>query len=178
MHRTAHSSRCGTRVRDWIRRALSSSSTHSTRPSPLAWAWDYRSAVRSSKRTGDGSGLRRTYPRGPRFSSPSLGRPRRDSVPAKHWTASLLFHSSQQKDNDGAIERRSTVDRVSEAISRLGLGRKPREIDRPQSAVRWERLALATLLRVPDPGKTRKTTMTDCPLGEQICGAELVDLAR
>jgi len=86
---------------------------HSTRPSPVAWAWDYRSAVRSSKCREDGSGLRRTYHRGPRFSSPSLGRPRRDSVPVNHWTVSLLFHSSQQKDNDGAIERRSTVDRVS-----------------------------------------------------------------
>jgi len=117
MHRTARASRCGIRVRDWIRRALSTSSTHSTRPSPVAWAWDYRSAVRSSNRTGDGSGLRRTYHRGPRFSSPSLGRPRRDSVPVNHWTVGLLFHSSQQKDNDGAIERRSTVDRVSFRIT-------------------------------------------------------------
>jgi signal transduction histidine kinase len=29
----------------------------STRPSPAAWAWDYRSAVRSSKLMGDGFGL-------------------------------------------------------------------------------------------------------------------------
>jgi hypothetical protein len=34
------SSACGTRVRDWSRRALSASSTHSRRPSPAAWAWD------------------------------------------------------------------------------------------------------------------------------------------
>ena len=34
-----------------------------------------------------------------------------------HWTVGLLFHSSQQKDNDGAIERRSTVDRVSFRIT-------------------------------------------------------------
>jgi signal transduction histidine kinase len=34
---------------------------------------------------GDGSGLRRTYHRGPRFSSPSLGRRRRDSVPAARY---------------------------------------------------------------------------------------------
>src|SRR6267378_3849688 len=120
MNRAARLSRCRIRVRDWIRRALSSSSTHSTRPSPAAWAWDYRSAIPSSKRTGDESGLRRTYHRGPRFSSPSLGGPHRDSVPAKHWTVSLLFHSSQQKDNDGAIERRSTVDRASEADVRSG----------------------------------------------------------
>jgi hypothetical protein len=37
-----------------------------------------------------------------------------------YWTVSLLFHSSQQKDNDGANERRSTVDRVSEADVRIG----------------------------------------------------------
>ena len=36
------------------RRALSTSSTHSTRPSPVAWAWDWRrSAARSSRRTPD-----------------------------------------------------------------------------------------------------------------------------
>jgi hypothetical protein len=70
-----------------------------------------------SKRTEDESGLGRTSRRGPRFSSRSLRRPRRDSVPVNHWTVGLLFHSSQQKDNDGAIERRSTVDRVSFRIT-------------------------------------------------------------
>ncbi len=42
--------------RDWIRRALSTSSIHSTRPSPVAWAWDYQFAVQSWKRTGDAYG--------------------------------------------------------------------------------------------------------------------------
>ena len=43
-------SRCqGFRGRAWPRQVSSASSRPSTRPSPAAWAWGYRSAVRSSK---------------------------------------------------------------------------------------------------------------------------------
>src|SRR5258705_671058 len=38
------------------RRLLSACSSHSTRPSPRAWAWAYLSAARSSKPTADGCG--------------------------------------------------------------------------------------------------------------------------
>ena len=48
------------RVRDWRQRLSSTSSTPSTRRSPTAWAWAYRSAIRSSKRTADDCGPRRT----------------------------------------------------------------------------------------------------------------------
>ena len=44
----------------------------STRPSPAAWAWDYRSAVRSSKLTGDGYGPLALSARARPFSSPCL----------------------------------------------------------------------------------------------------------
>jgi len=50
-----------------FRRALSTSSTHSTRPSPVAWAWDWRSAVRSSRRTRDSCAPPRNEPRGAVF---------------------------------------------------------------------------------------------------------------
>jgi hypothetical protein len=45
-------------------------STPSSPLNPAVWVWDSRSAVRSSKLTGDGCGARQTYPTAPRFSSP------------------------------------------------------------------------------------------------------------
>src|SRR5882757_7515652 len=84
MYRTACSWLFEIRVRDWTRRVSIASSTRSTRPSLAAWAWDYRSAVRSSKSTGDVYGRRQTYPKVRAFISASLPmeRPRRDLTPA------------------------------------------------------------------------------------------------
>jgi C4-dicarboxylate-specific signal transduction histidine kinase len=45
-------------------------STPSSPPNPTAWAWDFRSAVRSWKATVAGCGPRQTYLTGPRCSSP------------------------------------------------------------------------------------------------------------
>ena len=47
-------------------------SIHSTRPSRLAWAWDYRSVVRSPKRTADDCGRPRMHPGARSFSSPCI----------------------------------------------------------------------------------------------------------
>ena len=63
---------CRIPAQEWIRSALTACSTHSTRPSRVGWAWDYRFAVRSSKLTGDECG-RLALPAGARpFSSPCL----------------------------------------------------------------------------------------------------------
>src|ERR1700730_10411754 len=61
MPRTARSSPYETRGLDWTRRVLITSLTHSTHPNREAWAWDYRSAVQSSKLTADVYGLQPTY---------------------------------------------------------------------------------------------------------------------
>jgi PAS domain S-box-containing protein len=44
-------------------------SARSSAPSPAAWAWDFRSAAPSSRRTAGGSGPRRTRTTAPRFTS-------------------------------------------------------------------------------------------------------------
>jgi hypothetical protein len=64
-------------VRDWpgTGRKADRSSTHSTRPSPVAGR-DCRSAVRSSRHMADACGLRTTYPGEPSFNSPCLRRRR------------------------------------------------------------------------------------------------------
>ena len=68
-NRTACSSRCGIRVRGWTRRTSTASSRPSTRPSPVAWAWACRSAVRSSRLTEDDCGYLRMYLGAPSFNS-------------------------------------------------------------------------------------------------------------
>jgi C4-dicarboxylate-specific signal transduction histidine kinase len=54
-----------------LRRAFRVCSSHSTRPSPRAWAWAYLSAARSSKPTAGGCGRSRANRRGLSFSSRS-----------------------------------------------------------------------------------------------------------
>ena len=68
---------------------------------PGGWASGCRSAVRLSKRTKDGSGLRRTYHRGPRFSLPSLAR-LRSTRPPKHWT---VGHPASDVSGPGTARR-------------------------------------------------------------------------
>ena len=58
------------------REASTASSTLSTRPRRTAWAWDYRSAVRSSRLKAAECGLRPTYPRALSFSSRYLRKAR------------------------------------------------------------------------------------------------------
>ena len=77
--RTACSSRCGIRVRDWTRRASSASSRPSTRPSPAAWAWDCRSAVDHRGARGTGVGRRKRTP-GRRLSVHAASGTRRDRI--------------------------------------------------------------------------------------------------
>ena len=45
-----------------LRTVPSASSRRSTRPSPMVWGWDCRSAARLSKRMADDYGRRRTNP--------------------------------------------------------------------------------------------------------------------
>ena len=59
----------GARFRSGLRpEALERCSSHSTRPSPRAWAWAYLSAARSSKPTADGCGRSRANRGVPSFS--------------------------------------------------------------------------------------------------------------
>src|ERR1700720_4678964 len=73
MDRAGCSSRWRIPDRDRTRRVLTACSTHFTRPSPAVWAWDYRSAVRSSKLTGGGYGSLALAVRARPFSLPGLG---------------------------------------------------------------------------------------------------------
>src|SRR6266571_7146298 len=57
------------RVRGWIQRALSVSSSPFIRPSRRAWEWDWRSAARSCRLTAGGCGRHRMTVEEQRFSS-------------------------------------------------------------------------------------------------------------
>src|SRR4030095_5299327 len=63
--------------RDWIRRALSVSSSPFIRPSRKGWEWDWRSAARSCRPMAAGSGLRRIAIAALRFISVCQ--------PARNW---------------------------------------------------------------------------------------------
>src|SRR4029077_4032521 len=70
------------------KRTLVASSSHSTRPSPRAWAWTYLSAARSStKPTADGLGRSRANRRVLSFSLRTLlsERTDRDRVDVALW---------------------------------------------------------------------------------------------
>src|SRR6185312_3473746 len=72
------------------------------RPRPAEWGWDYRSASRSSRRTGDDYGRVRMCPAAPCFSSPCRC-PKRRPQPAARMSAMslrLLRHESQDGIDD------------------------------------------------------------------------------
>jgi hypothetical protein len=68
----ACSSRCGILVRAWTQKISSASLTRFTPPSQIVWVWAYRSAARSSRRTGENYGRLRACLRVPSSSSPYL----------------------------------------------------------------------------------------------------------
>ena len=78
---------CGTRARAVAPETLERCSSHSTRPSPRAWAWAYLSAARSSKPTADGCGRSRANRRVLSFSLRSL-------PPERRIVMSLIWHIS------------------------------------------------------------------------------------
>ncbi len=101
----------------------------STRPSLAAWAWDWRSVGRSSRRTEDGSGPPQINRGAPRSSSPCLQnetRPFAPSTPAKRHQINVTLQVRGIRQCRRSRMRRSIAARARFREAAVAISRRSR----------------------------------------------------